>query len=516
MIEVELPDGTVVEFPDGTAPDVMKGALQKRFGAPQPQGEQPSALMDSAKSFGTGIAQGAIGMAGAFGDTADLASRALKGGAEYLGAPEWLSNAAGSVGKMTMGPLANAPTSEQLQGSVEGVTGEFYKPQTTAGEYANTVGQFVPGAVMGPGGAVRKTAMAVVPGIASEAAGQATEGTAAEPYARIAGALGGGIATAGRSNTGTRQMVKNAPKMEAVTRQKNALYKSLENAGVKYDANAYGQWATDLGKKLQGLDPTLHPNASAVMKQIVREVGNSPDFVKMETLRKIAGETARGGQGISPADMNRANVILKEIDRFFMGAPLISNGSIPAGSVDRVAKQARELARRTIIGRDIQEMDRKSQFYVSGDESGKRNQFASYMKSQRGKGLKPAEEKAFNKVIRREGVENVLHNTGSRLAQIGTMAAGVGSIPATGAVGPLISGAAILGNMGARKVMEKVTDKRVKDALATVLAGGKAQASAMSADKKARLERIVRALLAEESGRNSAFDSPRTSLGVAR
>jgi len=33
MIEVELPDGSIAEFPDGTSHDVIKGALQKRFGA---------------------------------------------------------------------------------------------------------------------------------------------------------------------------------------------------------------------------------------------------------------------------------------------------------------------------------------------------------------------------------------------------------------------------------------------------------------------------------------------------
>lgn len=34
-IEVELPDGTVIEFPDGTAPDVIKGVLSKQFGGPK-------------------------------------------------------------------------------------------------------------------------------------------------------------------------------------------------------------------------------------------------------------------------------------------------------------------------------------------------------------------------------------------------------------------------------------------------------------------------------------------------
>ena len=43
MIEVEVGD-TIVEFPDGTPPDVMKGALQKRFSAPEPKPSFGSAL----------------------------------------------------------------------------------------------------------------------------------------------------------------------------------------------------------------------------------------------------------------------------------------------------------------------------------------------------------------------------------------------------------------------------------------------------------------------------------------
>ena len=35
MIEVELPDGTIVEFPEGTSPDVIKSVMAKQFGKPQ-------------------------------------------------------------------------------------------------------------------------------------------------------------------------------------------------------------------------------------------------------------------------------------------------------------------------------------------------------------------------------------------------------------------------------------------------------------------------------------------------
>jgi hypothetical protein len=44
MIEVDLPDGGIAEFPDGTPNEIIKGALQKRFGAPQ----QAPSMLDKA------------------------------------------------------------------------------------------------------------------------------------------------------------------------------------------------------------------------------------------------------------------------------------------------------------------------------------------------------------------------------------------------------------------------------------------------------------------------------------
>lgn len=67
-----------------------------------------------------------------------------------------------------------------------------YVPQTRAGKYARTVGQFTPGAIF-PGSTAQRTANVVAPAFASETAGQLTEGTPLEPWARLAGAVAGGI-----------------------------------------------------------------------------------------------------------------------------------------------------------------------------------------------------------------------------------------------------------------------------------------------------------------------------------
>jgi hypothetical protein len=144
---------------------------------------------DVAKSAGIGIAKGAIGLAGFVGDMSNLGAKGIQRASDFV---------ADQVGvdRHTPGDsvLNNIPTSESLTKNIEGVTGEFYHPQTAAGHYAQTVGEFVPTALAGPGGVVRKIGMqAALPGIASETAGQATAGTPLEPYARAAAGVVAGL-----------------------------------------------------------------------------------------------------------------------------------------------------------------------------------------------------------------------------------------------------------------------------------------------------------------------------------
>lgn len=67
--------------------------------------------------------------------------------------------------------------------------------KTTAGRYANTVAQFLPGVVVGgPANMADKVTRAVTGGVGSETLGNAAKGTWAEPYARLLGGLLGGFA----------------------------------------------------------------------------------------------------------------------------------------------------------------------------------------------------------------------------------------------------------------------------------------------------------------------------------
>src|SRR5262249_26166573 len=78
----------------------------------------------------------------------------------------------------------------------EQVTGPFYEPKTLPGKVLGTIASFVPAAIGGEGSILpRMIKQAVVPGAASEVAGQLAQGTAAEKNVRPVAALAALAAT---------------------------------------------------------------------------------------------------------------------------------------------------------------------------------------------------------------------------------------------------------------------------------------------------------------------------------
>lgn len=152
---------------------------------PQPSQEKPSgsAAADIAKSAGIGLAQGAIGLATLPGNLEALARLGIDKASSGLG-----------LGDPKLSQQTFLPTAADAQGVIEHYTGPFYKPQTTAGEYARTIGEFAPMAAFGgpEAGVLSRATNVLAPAIVSETAGQVAEGTEFEPWARAGGALVGG------------------------------------------------------------------------------------------------------------------------------------------------------------------------------------------------------------------------------------------------------------------------------------------------------------------------------------
>jgi hypothetical protein len=172
--------------------------------------EGPGYAKDMALAVPSGIAKGVAAVAGLPGDVSEWIGLGL----------DWLEQQARGEGdedfakrvserkaklKQIRGdmPSLEPPTSGQVRGAIERVTGPLYEPQTSPGRYAGAVSEFLPGAV-GAGGGIRSLInLAVIPGVASETAGEATKGTKLEPWARAGSAVlaGGGASILNRPRT---------------------------------------------------------------------------------------------------------------------------------------------------------------------------------------------------------------------------------------------------------------------------------------------------------------------------
>lgn len=162
---------------------------------------QTGVIEDVVKSAGAGLARGAASVVDMPSAVMGLGIK----GAELLTgkqAPEWLNPAV----ILPTGGVTRGQSAREMIGNVTGGATE-YKGETLPGQFAGTVGEFVPGAMIGPGSMVKNALQyGVLPGVASEAAGQATEGTSAEPYARIAAAIAAPLAL-NAANAGARAAI---------------------------------------------------------------------------------------------------------------------------------------------------------------------------------------------------------------------------------------------------------------------------------------------------------------------
>lgn len=272
-----------------------------------------------------------------------------------------------------------------------------------------------------------------------------------------------------------RQMRKEAPTREWVKKEKNELYSALDNAEIKFDADSYEQMLGGLSEKLKTFRAKRAPMTADAVENMMTYRGKSPTFRDVEEMLIEAKGILREPNATN-ADKAAAGILLDELAPFFDNSPMVSNGTIAAGDVAAVAKEARDLARRDILAREAGEIERKSKWYTSGDESGTKNQFATFGKRQRG--LTDVEEKAAQKVVRREGVHGLLNTTGSKLVQSMLL----GGMGATGLLLPAAIGLGVSG--GTRALSAAMTNAKAKQFMQTVLAGKKAQAEAMAKAKR--------------------------------
>lgn len=515
MIEVELPDGSIAEFPDGTPPDVMKQALQKRFP------KTPGYAEDAARGFATGVRQGVESGAGMFGDAANMSGDLAGWAAGKLGFGETGKNVASKVAKYT-NPFGFLPSTDDIQGVSKEIVGEHYQPKTVAGEYGRTVGQFVPGAVMGPGSVGRKAAMAIVPGVLSETAGQAARMTGyenLEPYARVAGAVAGGAIAAGSPRAqNLKQAGKGAPTREMLKQQTDDLYEQLRQAGITYDPGAYSSAVTKAASQLKaaGIRRSMASDAYGLLDELADDIakGVTPDFSEINALAQQAGASADDAfaamaKGDRTAGTNGKawSIIRDMLDDFEKTAPMTNTAGMSTAQVTQLRETARATALKNIKARRLENAIRNADAYAGGGEAGMRQSLRNLMKSNAGRIYSGAERSAILEVANGRKALLTLSRFGFDLSK---MMGNASFLPTVGAgiayqAGGALPAAGLMAAGTAAKYASPALTNRAFEKASAAVRGGTLNTPQGAQNLKA-LQRanIIRQLLNAGSGVNSA------------
>lgn len=332
-----------------TDPEILK-QLNAPPPAPQAAPAAGGGWMDTAADMGTqaiaGLARGGEMLMGAPGDVASMATPAIQWAAGKMGVDPATTQAL--LQSRMLNPLAAAPTSRQISE----FTGPLPEPQTTPGKYVRTTAEFVPGAAVSA--AVGGTpvvqsllANALAPGLASEAAGQLTEGTAAEPYARLAAAMAGqGIGNKGVTAYNREKLIRGAPDVDALA-QKN--YDVLDRGGVQLTPQGYTNVTGNVDNMVAGrnapydvaeaqrqagtlkryTDPTFNEvqRMRSGLSNDMRKAWKSGDKNAMEAVEAVRDKLDEGLAGLTPADVSSGSITpqqaigaLKEGDKYWSRA----------------------------------------------------------------------------------------------------------------------------------------------------------------------------------------------------
>jgi hypothetical protein len=273
-------------------------------------------VVDALKQAGAGLVTGTEAI-----PAAPAQAAGLLGGLVQKVLPESWQNAplARAVGVDSGGPSA-ADQQSQLRDVIkanrgEGIANYLPEAKTEFGKSVRGIMEFVPSTVASTGLSVpRAIGIGLTAGAGSEAAGRATEGTAAEPYARAAGALITGV---GATRQAERAAARAAtPTIEQLHEQAGRGYDAVRRSGleIKPEAAANFSQATKAALTETGLDNNLASKTWGILDKL----DNAPPGATMtaqnfQSLRKTLGNAAGS---IDPQERLAATIAKNRLDDF--------------------------------------------------------------------------------------------------------------------------------------------------------------------------------------------------------
>ena len=465
---VDAGDGRIIQFPDEATANAFFAS--RSTSEPQPEISQGEDVKQALKS---GLRTGAI----AVPETLEMLGRAGVRG--FQEAKEALGYEVGD----------KVPVLQSISGDFlrEAFPAEEYEPQTTAGEYAQTIAEFLPSAAIGgPAGIARRAVTAGVAGASSEAAGQAAEEYAPqfELPARVIGAFAAPSAGAKAVNKTFARSVER-PSLDSLRDAKNAAYAKVDKAGVKFNEAEVNSIIAKANAAVAKLDyvPEVDLQTAAALKTMQAQTDQVLTVGQLDKLRQGLYRrygAARNEQGIREMiDVIDEAILMKE----------------PANKLMQTARQANKRYKKLEL---LEDAFKNAELSTAATNSGGnivnkyRQAVASILKSKKKtQFFDDYEVKMMEQFVKGNFKDNTLRLIGKMAPTGGGLmqALNVGAI----AYNPAMAGFTVAGT-GAKALSDRGTMKQAEQILNTLSTGTKP-------NSKISLKE-VRILLGLEAGEN--------------
>lgn len=295
--------------------------------------------------------------------------------------------------------------------------------------------------------------------------------TLGEAAPMAVGARGAALERPAPRRVGDYVSTKNeVPTTEALTAASKAAYKAGKESGVVVPAEGYGTALDSVNKmvKSEGIDPTLHPKSTAVLKRLNEAQGKDLTLQDAETLRKIALDAEDDLNPVTRGPTPDARIAGKIVDQL--------DESVDALSVNSPARALWARSRRSqMVDQLIHRAEIKAgaHYTQAGMEHALRLEFKQLaLNPRRMRGLTLDQRTAIEKVAKGGAVENTLRTLGKFDPTTGVVAA-AGSLGTSALLSPMTGGASALlplVGIGAKRLATRATAKNV-DAAREALVG---------------------------------------------
>lgn len=338
---------------------------------------------------------------------------------------------------------------------------------TGAGKWGNVAGNVlasiatsvVPGANTATGAAAIGTALgALQPTVEGESRATNTliGGGAGLAGYGVGKAIGSGIASA-KQKAASAQTV---PSLDDLHASANQAYAKAENAGLVISEKSFSNFVNRVQKSLQdeGIDPTLHPKATAALKRLSDATENPLSLREIDTLRRVVKGAA---SSIERDERRIARIMTDQLDDYVSSLKRVDVvvGKDKVDEATSALTEARGLWSKFRKGEVIEDLieraeNRAAQFSGSGKENALRTEFRQLAQNpKRMRLFSETERKAIQRVARGGPLENALRFIGkfAPTGTISTFLTGGAGYAIGGPVGSAaLMGAGAAGRMGAK------------------------------------------------------------------